>query len=230
MKPSGTSNALQTPLRVLLVDPWTSILEMLEMMFARQRRWKISAKTTSGTEGLRLFQELAPDLVIMDLMLPGMDGTKLIEAIRRGKPETRIVLYTATGNRELLQAGFDARPQGFIHKAESLAELRKAVSVVAEGGQYFSPEMQRLRQETAVSILAQNVLTSRQKEVLKLIAESVNTKQIAAYLSISPKTVENYRGQFALKLGLRDVAALTRYALQTGLIGVGETCSSDEIP
>lgn len=218
VKTSGMNKTSQAPSRVLLVDPWASILEMLQMALQMQKRWHVVGTASTGDEGLRLFEETRPDLVITALTLSGLDGPQLITAMRRERPNARVVIYSALGNRRLLKAAFEAAPQGFVHKSESLTELRRAASLVADGGQYFSPEAQSLRRQTQSTAPTAGTLTTRETAVLKLIAESVNTKQIAAQLSISPKTVENYRVQFAKKLGLRDVAALTRYAVRNGLI------------
>ncbi len=195
---------------------------MMELVLRRQRRFRIAGKASNGCDGLRKFREVRPDLVITELLLPEMDGADFIAAIREEEPEIRIVIYTAAANCDLLVGGFKAQAQGFAHKAESFSELQKATRIVADGGEYFSPEAQRLRQETDMPSSPESSLTIRETEVLKLIAASVNTKQIAEQLSISTKTVENYRVQFARKLGLRDVAALTRYAVRNRLVGVDD--------
>jgi DNA-binding NarL/FixJ family response regulator len=220
VKTSGMNRTPQAPSRVLLVDPWASILEMPQMALQRQKRWHVVGSASTGDEGLRLFEETRPDLVITALTLSGLDGPHFITEIRRKRPKARVVIYSASGCRRLLKAGFESAPQGFVHKSESLTELRRAASLVADGGEYFSPKAQSLRRQTQSTAPTAGNLTPRETAVLKLIAESVNTKQIAAQLSISPKTVENYRVQFAKKLGLRDVAALTRFAVQTGLISL----------
>lgn len=206
--------------RVLIAESWPSVTECLERIFAKDGRFEIVARVSSGLDGLRVFKKTRPDILITALSLTEMNGSELVAIIREEKPDIRVLIYTGTFNPDLLAVGFATSPHGFVHKTESLSELEKAIEAVFEGANHFSPRSSQLRADAHNQNCLFGCLTAKQKTVLKLIAESKSSKEIAEYLSISPKTVESYRAKFGKKLGLRDIAALTRHAVRIGLVNV----------
>jgi DNA-binding NarL/FixJ family response regulator len=159
---------------------------------------------------------MRPGLVIAALALPEMSGAEMIHAMREERREVRILVYSGTRNGELIGAAMAARPHGFVHKTDSLATLREALAAVERGCSFFTPFATRLMDEPAKGLVA--ALSARERTVLQMVAEGMSTKQVAGRLSISPKTVEHYRTALMQKLGLRDVASLTRYAVRSGLV------------
>ena len=168
---------------------------------------------------MRLFRNLLPSLVVAALSLPEMGGAEMVRAMREERAETRVLIYTGTRNLEMLRAGLAARPHGFVHKTDSLATLNEALGAVAQGACFFSPFATRILDGMGLGGATEACrLTGKEREVLRLVAEGLSTKQVADRLSMAPKTAEHHRGEVMRKLGLRDVASLTRYAVRCGIV------------
>ena len=204
--------------RVLLVDDQISVREMVVMLLDREGFFVVTAEATSGLDGLRLFRKYRPALVISALALPEMNGPELITAIREEERGARILVYSGSRSRELILAALDAGPQGFVHKTEPLQTLREAIVAVAKGITFFGPYATRIVGDSKASERSTKGLPPKLRTVLQLIAEGNSTKQIADRMILSPKTVEHYRLQVMERLGLRNVASLTRYAVRSGVV------------
>lgn len=158
-------------------------------------------------------------------MLPNLNGTEILRVFREKLPNTQILIFSGYQSpnlvRELLQSG----AHGFVEKSAPLSELRKGIEIVASGGSYFGPEVALLLREAMANTKSNdsgvNILTKREREILQLIAESHSTREIATRLEISVKTAENHRTNLMRKLDLHNVASLTRYAINNGLISMG---------
>jgi DNA-binding NarL/FixJ family response regulator len=158
-------------------------------------------------------------------MLPNLNGTEILRVFREKLPNTQILIFSGYQSpslvRELLQSG----AHGFVEKSAPLSELRKGIEIVASGGSYFGPEVALLLREAMANPKSNdsgvNILTKREREILQLIAESHSTREIATRLEISVKTAENHRTNLMRKLDLHNVASLTRYAINNGLISIG---------
>lgn len=184
---------------------------------------EVIAETGDGQNALTICMDTKPDFVILDIMLPGLNGAEVLRRFSKQLKNTRVLVFSGYQNphlvRELLQAG----AHGFVEKAAPLSELKKGIDIVANGGSYFGPEVAQLLREAVVNPRSSTrpgieILTAREREVLQLIAESYNTKEVAQKLNISVKTAENHRTNLMKKLDLHDVAGLTRYAIQQGII------------
>ncbi len=208
--------------RVVIVEDQTAIREMIAQIVASEPGFEVIAETGDGQIAYNLCLELKPDFVILDVMLPGLNGTEVLRRFAKSLTKTRVLVFSGYQNstlvRELLQAG----AHGFVEKSAALSELKKGIKTVAEGGSYFGPEVARLLREAVANPSSQNpaldLLTTREREILQLIAESHSTKEVASKLSISVKTAENHRTNLMKKLKLHDVAGLTRFAIEHGLI------------
>lgn len=205
-------------LRVLVVDDQISVREMLAMVLERETEFSVAGAAATGFEGLRAFREVRPSLVVAALALPQMNGVEMIAAMREERPEVRILIYSGSRNHELIGAGLAAGAHGFVHKTEPLETLRAGVFAVARGSSFFGPFATRVLDESRGKERPAASLSPRQRLVLQMVAEGLSTKQVAGRLSLAPKTVEHYRTQLMQKLGLRDVASLTRYAVRCGLV------------
>jgi len=207
-------------LRTLVVDDQVSVRELVvELLVCRCGfGCQVVGEASSGVEGLRLFRKLLPTLVVAALSLPELGGADMVRTMREERAATRVLVYTGTRNEEMLRAGLAARPHGFVHKTDSLAMLTEALGAVARGACFFSPFAARLLDGMELGGGAVRLLTGKEREVLRLVAEGLSTKQMAAKLSIAPKTAEHHRGEVMRKLGMRDVASLTRYAVRCGLV------------
>lgn len=203
-------------LRVLLVDDQVAVRELTIMLLC-QLGFAIAAEARSGEEALRQLPRRPAQLVVLGLALPEMSGPDLLVALRRTAPGVRTVVFTGTRNAELIAAGLEARPFGFVHKTEPLAVFREALSAVAGGGSFLGPFATQWQQANR-GRLGLAALAPQQRRLLQLIAEGLSTKEAAERMAVSPRTAENYRMQLMQRLGVRDVASLTRYAVRCGVV------------
>lgn len=184
--------------------------------------FNIIAEACNGMEALEVFRAVLPHVVILELALPNASGLSVLRHLRslkRGRPA--MLIFTGTRNEELIFASLDEHPQGFVLKEEAFDTLRGAIDIVCSGGTYFSPRAtDYLDRWRSRAISGRYSLSEREQMILQLVAEGYSSKEVAGRLSLSPKTVENYRSQLMQKLDLRDISAITRYAVQRGLVDV----------
>lgn len=212
--------------RIGIIEDQTAIREMITQAVLDPNEFEVIFGTGDGLEGYEKCMELKPDFVILDVMLPKLNGTDILRRFSKELPETRVLIFSGYQSpglvRELLQAG----AHGFVEKSAPLTELRKGVEIVSSGGSYFGPEVALLLRDAMADPKSGDsgisILTKREREILQLIAESNSTREIAEKLEISVKTAENHRTNLMRKLDLHDVASLTRYAINKGLITIGD--------
>lgn len=210
---------------VAIIEDQTAIREMVSQAVIDQEVFDVIIESGDGLEGCEACIEQKPEFVILDVMLPNLNGTEILRRFRQDLPDTQVLIFSGYQSpslvRELLQAG----AHGFVEKSAPLSELRKGIEIVASGGSYFGPEVALLLRDAMADPKSNdsgiNILTKREREILQLIAESHSTREIAAKLEISVKTAENHRTNLMRKLDLHDVASLTRYAINNGLIFIG---------
>ncbi|WP_269527193.1 response regulator [Coraliomargarita parva] len=210
---------------VAIIEDQTAVREMLSQAILDESRFEVILESGDGLVGCNRCLELKPDFIILDVMLPNLNGTELLRRFSKELPDTRVLIFSGYQTpglvRELLQAG----AHGFVEKSAPLTELRKGIEIVSSGGSYFGPEVALLLRDAMADPKSSdsgiNILTKREREILQLIAESNSTRQIADKLNISVKTAENHRTNLMRKLDLHDVASLTRYAINNGLIVIG---------
>lgn len=208
---------------VAIIEDQTAVREMIADIIRSTPGFEVVVESGEGQESLTLCLEKKPDFIVLDVMLPGLNGAEVLRRIARQLKNTRVLVFSGYQNpslvRELLQAG----AHGFVEKAAPLSELRKGIDIVANGGSYFGPEVAQMLREAVLNPGANakkgvEILTAREREILQLIAESYSTKEVAQKLGISVKTAENHRTNLMKKLDLHDVASLTRFAIQHGLV------------
>jgi len=209
-----------TKKRIVVIDDHTSIRTMLQIILGSNPDYEIAGGTSSGADAVALCTELKPDVVVLDLSLPGMNGMEVLRRLRVTHSSIRIVLYSGTSSRELVLEALKQRPHGYVEKGDALDSLLKAIQVVAVGGTYFTPFASNLLAQLQGPGRTTPRLTEREREVLQLVAEGLTNKAIADRLTVSVKTVENHRAHLMDKLKLHDTAALTRYAVRHGLVSV----------
>ena len=209
--------------RVVIIEDQTAVREMLSQLVTNLPDFEVVAETGDGQEATQVVLEKKPDFVILDVMLPGLNGSEVLRRFSKHLKDVRVLVLSGYQNptlvRELLQAG----AHGFVEKSAPLSELQKGIEIVAGGGSYFGPEVAQLLRDAVMNPgetygRSLQVLTPREREILQLIAESHSTKEVANKLDISVKTAENHRTNLMKKLDLHDVASLTRFAIQNGLI------------
>jgi DNA-binding NarL/FixJ family response regulator len=208
---------------VLLADDHPMFREGLRAIVERVPGFRVVAETGDGSEALRLIGETRPAIALLDISLPGMNGLEVAAQVAARYPGVRVVILTAHADEELIKQALRINVAGYLVKDATSAELEVALTAVARGVTFMSPTVTSRLAENYLRTseerkLADDGLTPRQRQVIQLIAEGFNTKEIAHRLGLSSKTVEGHRVQAMERLGIDSVAGLTRYAIRTGLI------------
>lgn len=207
----------------MIVEDQTAVRQMIAHVVQATGMFSEILECGDGQQALRACADDDPDFIVLDLMLPELNGIEVLRRVRRILPNVKVLVFSGYQDiltlRDLVQAGAN----GLVGKSAPLAELQKGIIDVAKGGSYFSPEVAKtLRDAMATNPGALEPalqrLTAREREILQLIAESNSTKDIAQKLGISVKTAENHRANLMKKLSLHDIASLTRFAIEQGLI------------
>lgn len=213
---AGVMNSGRT--RVVIVEDQTIFRELLAEVLEADPRMSIVAQFSDGREALRGCQELNPDLVILDVVLPDISGLDVLNRLLAWRRNLPVVMVTAHARPALVRDSVKAGARGFVTKSTPLSELRTAVERALAGGRYFCSVTSPILAEALNEPGLDDELTPRQREIVQLIARGLSSKEIAVQLSISHKTVANHRLQIREKLGLTDIASLTRYAIEKGWV------------
>jgi len=209
---------------VLLADDHAVVRQGLRMLLQTESGIEIVGEAENGTQAVALAEELRPEVVLMDVAMPMMNGAQASRQIRRASPSSRILVLSSYSDDRIVDQLLEAGVSGFLVKGAAASDLIKAIREVTAGNQYFSPEISRRlahRRQLAAQRKRRSSspsrLSKRESEVLQLIADGHSNKQMAAALHISIKTVEKHRQRVMQKLGLHETASLTRYALSQGI-------------
>jgi DNA-binding NarL/FixJ family response regulator len=206
-------------LRLVLVDDHRLFRESLKSLLQGQG-FTIVGEAGNGLEALDLVTAQRPDVVVMDLMMPGGDGLDATRKMRELRPETAIVLLTAHADEMHVMDALRAGVSGYVLKSMAASNLVEAIHEVHRGQMYLSPGISRsvVNAMLRPGDIPLDPLTPREREVVRLIAEGKTTKEVATTLKISTKTAESYRAKAMEKLKVHDVAGLVRYAVRRGMI------------
>ena len=211
------------PVRIVIADDHRIVREGLRHLLEKRTDFKVVAEAADGEAAVRLARELSPDVVILDISMPGLNGIEATRRILAERPGVRILALSMHSDRRFVIETLKAGASGYLLKDSAFDELARAIEVVMARGAFLSPAITEMvvrdyvAQAGADGAAAFSVLTPREREVLQLMAEGGSTKEIAARLAVSVKTVESYRQQIMEKLDLHSVAELTKYAIREGL-------------
>ena len=214
----------QKPIRVLLAEDHTIVREGVKALLEGQPDIEVIAEVGDGRAAVETVERLAPDIVVMDLGMPKLNGVDATREIRSKGGPTRVVVLSMYSGEEYVRPVIRAGASGYLLKGSGLSDLVSAIRAVAGGDAFFSPEVARVLLEESRSPAApakkepSDGLTKREREVLTLVAEGKSSPEIAKMLSLSVKTVEGHRGRIMSKLGIRNVAGLVRHAIKIGLV------------
>lgn len=212
-------------IRVIIVDDHRIVMAGLTTLIAEESDMEVVATAREANSAVEAARSLEPDIVLMDLSLPGRSGIEAIRTITRDVPGTRIIVLSMHSEKMFVRAAFEAGARGYIVKENAYEELARGIRNVYGGGEYLCP----VATKAMVHDYMKNVrmsegqrgprdLTPRELEVLRQLAEGSNTKEVAGSLGISVKTVETHRKNMMDKLDIRSVAGLTRYAIREGIV------------
>jgi two-component system, NarL family, response regulator NreC len=211
--------------RILLVDDHAVIRSGLRLVLERQADFEVVGEASDGREAVARANELKPDVVVMDLAMPNLNGIEASRQITATLPDTCIVVLTMHSDEEYVLRALKAGARGYLLKESAEQDLLAAVRNVSEGKAFFSPLVSRMLVEDYVRQLqdrdiedSYELLTGRERETLQLVAEGKSNKEVAAILNVSVYTVESHRGNIMEKLNLHSVPELILYAVRKGVI------------
>jgi DNA-binding NarL/FixJ family response regulator len=211
-------------LRLLLADDHALVRAGMLALLRELPGVTVVAETGDGREALRLVRERKPDIALLDISMPGLNGLEVAARVAQERPATRVIIVSMHGDDESVRRALVAGAAGYLLKNSDKSELEMALTTVARGGTWLSPALTK----RVVAAFTQGarapgdgpfeVLTPRQREVLQLVAEGHSNKEIASRLNVALKTVETHRTELMDRLGIHGVAGLVRYAIQVGLV------------
>lgn len=208
-------------IRVLIADDHLLVRAGIRALLEQYPDVDVVAEASNGREALKLIRELKPNVVLMDIAMPELNGLEAIRQLAKESSETRSIILSMHSDEEHVWQALQAGAAGYLVKGGALAELELAIKAVARGHTYLSPGVSKpvikeylLRTGGGTA----EGLTPRQREILQMIAEGKPTKQIALILNVSVKTIESHRSQLMKRLDAKDIATLVRHAVRLGLV------------
>ena len=208
--------------KIFLADDHNIIREGLRAMLEKKADIRIVGEAGDGRTTVQMVRETMPDIVIMDIAMPEMNGIEATRRIIKNSPHVKIIVLSMHSDRRFVSETFRAGASGYVLKDSALAELIDAINAAKRGCSYISMEIQDVINKKLSKHPLYSELTDREREVLQLISEGKSTKQIAACLDVSVKTVDSHRQQLMKKLTMHSIAELTKYALREGLTTLEE--------
>ena len=206
------------------MDDHPVVRKGLQMCLSRQDRLKIVGEAADGDEAIRQTQALSPDVVLMDINMPRMDGLAVTEVLRKESPKVKVLILTVHNNKDYIFRIIQAGAHGYVSKESPPEDLLAAIESVHAGETFFSEEIARAALTQFVSSGGKKEpfaqLTRREREVLVCIAEGKSNKEIATRLGIGVRTIETHRERIMRRLDIHSVAGLTKYAIANGLISL----------
>lgn len=209
--------------RVYVIEDQNILRELVCRLVQETPGFELVGHSGDGIQGLEACRQLHPDLIIVDIMVPGLNGLEIIRQIKRHLPRVRLLVFSGHSDRERVHAAIQAGAHGIVHKNASIDELQTGIQRVVAGETFMSSEVLNVLRDLMLNPAAKGTLeslTPREREILQLVAEGCTTKEVAARLDISVKTADTHRTNIMNKLDIHDVASLTRFAIQNGLVEI----------
>jgi len=217
-------------IKLLLADDHPVVRRGIASCLARHQNLQIIGEASDGLETIRRAKELMPDIILMDIDMPHMNGLAVTETLRKELPQVKVLILSMHSNTEYVLRIIQSGARGYILKEASPEELVKAIEIVQSGESFFSSDVARVALNQFVRGNGEDPnathLTRREREVLIQIAEGLSNKEIASCLGVGVRTVETHRERIMRKLNIHSVAGLTKYAISKGLISLKEGLKS----
>jgi two-component system, NarL family, response regulator NreC len=206
-------------IRVVLADDHQLVRQSLKALLEREG-FQVVGEASDGQEVLRLVPNVSPDVAILDISMPNLNGLDAARELRKSSPKTKTILLTQHDEDQYVTEALRAGVRGYVLKNQAATDLVHAIQQVCRGEIYLSPSISRTVVEAFLSktALPTDPLTSRERQILQLIGEGKSSKEIAALLGISIKTAESHRTRMMQKLDIHELASLVRYAIRRGLV------------
>lgn len=209
--------------RVYIIEDQTILRELVCRLVSDMDGFDLVGQSGDGLEGLEACKELKPDLAIVDIMVPSLNGLEIVRLLKKANPNTKLIVFSGNSTRERVQAALKAGVDGIVQKDASIDDLETAIRRVMQGSSYMSSDILDIMRDLMLNPSASSdldKLTTREREILQLVAEGHTTKEVAARLGVSVKTADSHRTNVMAKLDIHDVASLTRFAIANGLVEI----------
>lgn len=211
--------------KILIADDHVMVRDGIKTLLSRNEDYEVVGEATNGIEALDMFNRLAPDLILLDISMPMMGGMEAAEAILKAHPEARIIILSMYDDEDYISRCMELGVKGYVVKSESGSELDYAIKSVVMGKNYFSSQVQNVIFKKYSSVVKAKKekepdikLTSREMEIVRLIAEGLTSQEMAEKLFISPRTVETHRANLMKKTGVKSAMELVRKAERLGVL------------
>lgn len=206
-----------SPLRILIADDHEVVREGARALIEHEPGWQVCGVAVNGREAVDAVTKLKPDVLVLDLAMPELDGLEALRQIRRASPNTEVVIFSAHHSEQLIKQLFEAGAKSYIQKSDAGRYLVTAIKTLAEHKPYFTPKISNVL-FAKFSWVRAHELTPREKEIVRLLADGSSNKEIALALGISIRTAETHRANLMHKLGVDSLASLVRYAIRNHII------------
>src|SRR3984893_15463703 len=213
------------PLRVLIADDHEVVREGMKALIEHEPGWKVCGTAMTGQEAVDTAKKLNPEVVVLDMTRPELDGLDALREIKRALPNTEVMIFSAHHSEDVIEQLFDAGAKSYIQKSDAGQHLVAAIRSLAEHKPFFTPEISQILFAKFLSVnpgkkqgAQEHTLTDRERDVVRLLAQGSSNKEVATALGISIRTAETHRAVLMRKLGLDSLAALLRYAIRNNII------------
>jgi DNA-binding NarL/FixJ family response regulator len=215
-------------LRILIADDHALVRQGARLVLQAREGWRVVGEAANGREAVQKAIELKPDVAVVDIGMPELDGVEVARQIREGVPSTKVLVLTMHESDQMVKRALDAGALGYILKSDLTECLARAVKAVSEGKRFLTPKVSEIVLDGFLKTKSQRQqeerararITPRESEIMRLLAEGKANKEIAAQLGITVRTVETHRAKIMLKLGLHSLAELIHYAMRHGIATV----------
>lgn len=213
------------PLRILIADDHEVVRDGMRALIEHEPGWEVCGTAITGQEAVDTAKKLKPEVVVLDMTMPELDGLEVLREIKRALPNTEVVIFSAHHSEEVIEQLFDAGAKSYIQKTDASRHLVAAIRSLAEHKPFFTPEISQVLFAKFLSVnpwkkrgAQKHTLTDRERDVVRLLALGSSNKDVAKTLGVSVRTAETHRGVLMRKLGLDSLAALVRYAIRNNII------------
>jgi two-component system, NarL family, response regulator NreC len=213
------------PLRILIADDHEVVREGMRLLIEHEPGWEVCGIAINGQEAVETAKKLKPEVVVLDMTMPELDGLQALRQIKQALPNTEIMIFSAHHSEEVIEQLFDAGAKSYIQKSDAGRHLVAAIKSLAEHKPFFTPEISQILFAKFFPAGArkkqsgpEHSLTEREREIVRLLAEGHSNKEIASCLGISVRTAETHRATLMRKLDINSLAALVRYAIRNNII------------